>query len=86
MSENVSQKASLDPIRAFLFLSTALLAVVAICIVILAVKEATGASERARSLGLKEATCENNGMILLRDKYHADVCAFKLDDEGNRIP
>lgn len=86
MSENVSQKASFDPIRAFLFLSTALLAVVAIGIVILVVEEVTSAPERARRLDLKETTCKSNGMILLRDKYHADVCAFKLDDEGNRIP
>jgi hypothetical protein len=42
--------------------------------------------EQDRIQALREATCAQNGMVLLQDKYHPAVCAFKIDEAGRRIP
>jgi hypothetical protein len=39
-----------------------------------------------RIQNLREATCARYGMTLRDDKYHPAVCAFRVDEEGTRIP
>ncbi|MCS4089275.1 hypothetical protein [Rhizobium sp. BK176] len=57
-----------------------------VMLMILGLKLSSEAPQRDHIRSLREATCAKNGMVLLDDKYHPAVCAFEVDEEGNRVP
>jgi hypothetical protein len=73
-------------IAAYVKMAIAMMLVVIVGVGFLAIKMALDAPADNRKRALREATCAKNGMTLLQDKYHPAVCAFQVDEDGNRIP
>ncbi len=73
-------------VRVFVGFSIAIMVVVLISLLLFVINIDMNSVERQRTTALRQATCEKNQMMLLEDKYHPAVCAFKLDENGNRLP
>lgn len=72
-------------VRAFAVMGILMMATVVVGLVILTGVLIHRAPEENRIRSLREATCADQGMFLLEDKYHPAVCAFKIDEAGKRI-
>jgi hypothetical protein len=72
-------------IAAYAKLAIGMMLIVMVGVGFLAVTMALDAPAENRTRALREATCAKNGMTLLQDKYHPAVCAFRVDEDGNRI-
>lgn len=73
-------------IAAYVKLGIGLMLIVMLGVGFLVFTMVVNAPNENRTRALREATCAENGMKLLQDKYHPAVCAFRVDEDGNRIP
>ena len=72
-------------IAAYVKLGIGLMLIVGLGMGFLLITIILDAPDANRTRALREATCAKNGMTLLQDKYHPAVCAFRVDEGGNRI-
>lgn len=85
-NDNQSPRSHTDQlIAAYMKLGIGLMLIVMVGVGFLVITMALDAPAENRTRTLREATCARNGMILLQDKYHPAVCAFRVDEDGNRI-
>lgn len=85
-SENAKPSETDKLMVSFLTMGCGMMLVIIVGVLFLGAIVAVDAPRQDRIRSLQEATCTTNGMKLLQDKYHPAVCAFRVDEEGKRIP
>lgn len=85
-NDNQSPRSHTDQlIAAYVKLGVGMMLAIGLAMGFLLIHTALDAPDDSRTRVLRQATCEASGMSLLEDKYHPAVCAFHVDENGNRI-